>query len=411
MHRPFPPPRSSQKAERGADTGATRLVVGFDVSMIACEVYSRVGHIRFSVLSIPVQTREVGTLKNRFILVTMLVILVVASAMTLTSCAASTHVVNATVYGTGSEKLSEASIAADLALAELTKSPDIAAPATIENGKLLVASDGAYPPLQYFARVVTMEGDKETRSDPQLVGFEIDLCKAVAKKLGLEPQFITYEFSDIESVLAEGKEVDMAASGMITSAGLLTQLSASDTYLSADLAICTRTGIDLADSAALQGKVVGVQTGSTAESTVQSIAGVAEIRTYPHVLGAFEDLDASEVDAVVVVSHVARWILATHADYANALKISGTLDADEGFAFWCAKEDQALVAAINAALSELRQAPGAPPETSTTADATTTTVQGTEITVPEATTTTENSVEPAKSVYQLLLEKWGLTEN
>ncbi len=74
------------------------------------------------------------------------------------------------------------------------------------------------------------------------------------------------------------------------------------------------------------------------------------------------------------------------------------------------KEDQALVAAINAALVELRQAPEAPVETSTTAGATTTTVQGAVTTAPAATTTTESAVEPGKSVYQLLLEKWGLAE-
>jgi len=381
--------------------------------MIASEVYRRVGHNRLSVLSIPVQTREVGKLKKRLTLTMILVALLAATIPLLSGCAASTHIVNATVYGTGSSNLTEAAVAADQALAEITKSPDIDVPATIEPGKLTIASDAAYPPLEYSARIVTEESGEESKSDPQTVGFEIDLCNAIAKKLGLEPVFVTIGYSDIQSALSEGT-ADIAASAMITTPGLLTQLAATDTYLSADLAICTRAGVELADSDALQGKVIGVQQGSIGESAVESTAGIAETRLYLHVLGAFDDLMDSKVDAVVVMRPVATWILSTDAGYANALQITGGMETGEGYAMWSTKGNEALIAAINAALQELQQAPQtATVETSTTLEATTTTADGTTateatVTTLEATTTTQQAVEPAKSVYQLLLEKWGL---
>jgi polar amino acid transport system substrate-binding protein len=352
-------------------------------------------------------------LKKHLTLIALLFVLLIGALPLLTACTASTHVVSATVYGSGHEDYSQAAQAADQAIEELTKSPDIAAPATIEAGKLIVASDAAYPPLEYSARIVTKEGDEDKQSDPTTVGFEIDLCRAIAKKLGLEPQFLTVGFRYIPETLIDGK-ADLAAAGMITSPGLLTQLVASDTYLSADLAICSKTGVDLADSAALQGKIVAVQMGSTAEAAVAAIEGVAETRPYSHVLGAFDDLAAGKVDAVVVVARVAKWVLDNDSEYADSLQISGTIETGEGFAFWFAKGDEELAAAVNAALLELQQAPSvaAAPTTTvavtvTAADATTTTVQQTDTTSQQTTTTTV----AGKSVYQLLLEKWGLTED
>lgn len=353
---------------------------------MASEVYRRVGHNRLSVLSIPVQTREVGTLKKRLTLTIILVALLAATLPLLGGCAASTHIVNATVYGTGSSGLTEAARTADQALAEIAKSEEIAAPVTREAGKLLIASDAAYPPLEYSAKIVTQEGDKESQSDPQTVGFEIDLATAIAKKLGLEPVFVTVAYSDIQSALSEGK-ADIAASGMITSPGLLTQLTSTDTYLAADLAICTRNGVEYADADALQGKVVGVQQGSICESAVDSIPGIAEKILSLHVLGAFDDLMDGKVDALVVVRPVAKWILATKPEYANALHISGSIETGEGYAMWATKGNEGLVAAIDAALQELMEAPG--------------------VATPE-TTATQETVQPAESLYQLLLEKWGL---
>ena len=408
MHRPLPSPSLSQKIAWVAGAGVAWLFLSVALSMVACEVYRRVGHNRPSVLSIPVQTREVGTLKNRLTFVAVLVTLLMAVVPLMGGCAVSTHVVNATVYGAGSNNQSEAAKAADQAVADLTKSQD--APVTLEPGKLTIASDPAYPPLEYSARVITIEAgeDEESKSDPQTVGFEIDLCKAIAKKLGLEPVFVTVAYDDIQSELSEGT-ADMAASGLITSPGLLTQLSPSDTYLAADLAICTRVGVDLPDAESLQGKIVGTQQGSTAEPAVDGFPGVAENRPYPHVLGAFDDLRDDKVDAVVVVQPVAAWILATDSGYANALQISGVIETGEGYAIWTTKGNEGLIAAVNAALQELMQTPEPEVETTTTVDETTSAPDASTTTTLGETTTTESTTETTKSVYQLLLEKWGLT--
>jgi ABC-type amino acid transport substrate-binding protein len=363
-------------------------------------------------LSIPVQTREVGKLKKHLSPVAALVLLLVALLPMIGSCSAATAPTSATLYGEGTDQMTAAAKVADAAVASITRSTNIAVPSTIEGGKLLVGSDSSYPPLEYLAKVFTA-AKKDGIVQP--VGFEIDLVRAVAKKLGLEVSFTTIDWDELAASLDQDK-IDMVASGMVTGTELVPSLSASDTYLSADLAICTKAGVQFADGTALKSKTVAVQEGSTAQTVVAAIDGVGAPKTYPRIQGAFADLKDGKVDAVVVEQPVAKWILANHAGYAAELAVSGTIKTDQGYAFWCKKNNDALVAAINAALQELRQVPEVVATTTTlgatattTAGATSTTVLATDTTAGATTTTV--SAQQTRSVYQLLCEKWGVTGN
>ncbi len=344
-------------------------------------------------------------MKKHLLSATLLLVLIAASIPLVSACSATTtNQVSATVWSTGTANYTDAAKAADEAVAAITKSPDISVPATLEPGKLTIASDQAYPPLQYLAKVITQVGTEETETT-LVVGFEVDLYTAVAKKLGLEPVNVQSSFADLTSVLTDG-EVDMVASAVATTPELLNQFAASETYLDADLAICSRSGVELPDEASLQGKVVGVQAGSGAELVVDNMQGIAEKRLYSHVTGAFDDLAAGLIDAVVTVKPVAEWILATDADYATAIQISGIIETGEGYAFWCNKKDQALMDAIDAAIAELRETPESTGVTATTAPST---AEGTATTSAGATSTTAPAAAAPKSVYDLLLEKWSLT--
>jgi polar amino acid transport system substrate-binding protein len=348
--------------------------------------------------------------------VTLLVLLVALLAL-ITGCNATGAETSATVYGPGTDKMTDAAKSADEAVAAIARSTEIKVPAPIEAGKILIGSDSAYPPLEFMAKVLTKVDGKDAQSI-QLVGFEIDLCKAMAKKLGLDPTFMTVDFTDVPSALSEGK-VDIVASAMVTSPDLVAKFGASDVYLTADLAICTIAGTQLPDEAALAGKTVGVQSGSTAESVVKAVTGVGETRAYPQILGALVDLAKGKIDAVVIEAPAAEWLLANHADYGTTLKVSGTIVTGEGYGLWCKKDNQELLAAINAALQELRRVPAATPEITTTISAVTSTVAGettsttVAVTGPTVgvTSTTASGSQTAKSVYQLLCEKWGLTGN
>ena len=61
-----------------------------------------------------------------------------------------------------------------------------------------------------------------------------------------------------------------------------------------------------------------------------------------------------KLDAVVAEEFPTRWILDNDPRYGDELVVSGKLQTGEGYAFWCDKDSEALIEAMNAALDELR---------------------------------------------------------
>ena len=343
----------------------------------------------------------------------MIIVLLLALLPAVSGCGSTTGQTNATIYGLGHEKMSEKAKLADNAIAAIAKSTDVGTPVTITDGVLTVGCDTAYPPLEFLAKVTTRQNNEESTTI-QMVGLEIDLCYAIANKFGLKVEFVSLDWTDLTTALTDGK-IDMVASGASTGSALKGQAAPTDTYLAADLAICTKKTATLADQSALKGKIVGVQLGSTAETLTKTVEGVAELRPYPHILSAFADLRAGKLDAVVIEEPVWLWLSANNTDYANDLASGGTIESTEGYAFWCDSDNQQLLVAMNAALAELRQEQVViQSTTTTTAGATTTTAGATTtlaptVTAPGAATTTTVVALPTKSVYQLICDKWGLT--
>ena len=77
------------------------------------------------------------------------------------------------------------------------------------------------------------------------------------------------------------------------------------------------------------------------------------------ILGAFRDLAAGKLDAVVVRAAGRRLDSRQQRRLRRRVsKSRGTIETGEGYAFWCKKDNQALLAAMNAALAGVAQADG-----------------------------------------------------
>jgi ABC-type amino acid transport substrate-binding protein len=282
----------------------------------------------------------------------VLSVLVLALALSTSGCGSASQSTKATVYGEGTEQRTAVAAAADNAIADVAKSPDIDTPGTLSAGILLAGADSASPPLEYRAVVISKVGGEE-KKETALVGFEWDLCRAIAKKMGLDAQYVRTSWSDLVSELEQGR-LDILVSAISTTPDRLQQLAATDTYLAADLAICTNKNAALADERALKGKIIGVQLDTPAQAAVSGIDGVAEVRTYTQIPRAFQDLNSGNLDAVVADGIMTDWILDNSPDYKETLRVSGQIETGEGYAFWCPKASQELLTAMNAALAELR---------------------------------------------------------
>ena len=252
----------------------------------------------------------------------------------------------------------DAASVADAAVAAVTKSDAIETPKTIKEGLLQAGSDTSFPPMEF--------------SDEKggYVGFDVDLCTAIAKKMGLELETVSTAWDGIIPALI-GDRFDIIMSAMSITEERLKQINFTDPYLPGILAISTPKDAPIKDGPGLVGKIVGVQVDTTGQFAVEAIEGVKEIKKYGTILEAFQDLDAGRVEAVVNDEPVNAYIIETNASYKEKFADTGGIVTDNSYGYAVKKENTDLVAAMNTALKELR----------------------------------------ADGVYAKILAKWGLTGN
>ena len=294
------------------------------------------------------QTIKVGELKTRVVLSAVLVVLLLALLPLVGGCGVVTGQQTTATLG---EPDADA-IAADAAIAAVTRSADIDTPANIEAGILRAGCDATFPPLAYLAVVERVEGDK-TVKETKVVGFEVDLCTAVAKKMGLTLEVVPTDWDNIVPALLDDR-VDMIMSAMVITPELEQEVSFTEPYLPYVLAISTPSNAPIADSAGLAGKVVGVQEGTLSHAHVTTITGMAEIKTYVSIIRAFADLADGRIQAVVNDEIVSAFILESDPDLKAELANTGAITTGTGYGLATKQEDAALLTALDAALAELR---------------------------------------------------------
>ncbi|GAB4548437.1 MAG: hypothetical protein OHK0023_11550 [Anaerolineae bacterium] len=179
-----------------------------------------------------------------------------------------------------------------MATAEATAAATVAALPTIgacrASGDLVVGTDAAYPP---FENVNTETG--------QIEGFDIDLLNAIGEKAGFNPQYNNVPFDPIFINLAAGQYDIVISASTITEERSKT-VAFSNPYFAAGQVIATRKddASTLNTPAALAGKTVGVQLGTTGAEAAKGINGVT-VREYQTLPEAMTALSNRDVDAVI----------------------------------------------------------------------------------------------------------------
>lgn len=276
--------------------------------------------------------------------VLLLALLVLALVLVPTVAACGDEEATTTTAAPGPDTTSppaDAAAVADAAIAAVTKSDAIETPKTIKAGVLMAGSDTSFPPMEF--------------SDEKggYIGFDVDLCTAIAKKMGLELEVVSTAWDGIiPALLADRYDIIMSA--MSITEDRLQQMAATDPYLPGLLSISTPIDKPIADAAGLVGKIVGVQVVTTGQFAVEEIQGVKEIIKYDTILAAFQDLAAGRVDAVVNDQPVNAYIIETNPAYKAKLANTGEIMTDNSYGYWCKPDNTALLTAMNTALKELR---------------------------------------------------------
>ncbi|CAM4000812.1 transporter substrate-binding domain-containing protein [Deinococcus frigens] len=169
------------------------------------------------------------------------------------------------------------------ALALATSS--LAAPSTITKGVLKIGMEGTYAPFTY-------KDDKGV-----LTGFDVDIARAVAAKLGLKPEFVLTEWSGILAGLQAGKyDVIVNQVGITPERQKAIGFSAPYAYSSPQIIVKKAGNLTPGTLADLKGKRVGVGLGSNFEKQLRDAGGI-NVVTYPGAPEYLADLAAGRLDA------------------------------------------------------------------------------------------------------------------
>jgi polar amino acid transport system substrate-binding protein len=138
--------------------------------------------------------------------------------------------------------------------------------------------------------------------DGNLVGFEIDVAKKLARDLGVEPEFYPEEFHYLIPDLLAGR-FDVIVSGLSINASRALQVDFSAPYNTADVTLAANSKGASASptlrSFDKQSVTVGVLEGTTAEDMAGIALPNAQIRTYTDDSRLFDDLIQGKLDAAV----------------------------------------------------------------------------------------------------------------
>ncbi len=220
-----------------------------------------------------------------------------ASAMVLSLAACGGAKTETTAAETTAEKKEETTTAAATAA-------ETAAEAA--GGTLIVGFDQDFPPMGFV-------GD-----NGEYTGFDLDLAKEVASRLGLEykAQPIAWDSKDME---LESGNIDCIWNGF-TITGREDDYTWTTPYMANKQVFVVANDSDIKSQADLAGKVVEVQADSSAEAALKENQDLAntfgQLLTTPDYNTAFMDLEQGAVDAVAMDVIVAGYqIKQRNADF------------------------------------------------------------------------------------------------
>ena len=214
---------------------------------------------------------------------------------------------------------------------------------TVEDGKLHMSTNAAFPPYEMI------------KDDGTFEGIDVEVAQAIADKLGLELVVDDMGF-DAALLAAQNGQSDMVMAGVTVTEERQKVMDFSDSYATGVQVVIVKEDSPIATVDDLSNaEMIGCQKATTGyiycSDTVENGGyGEDHVTAYDTGATAVMALVNGQVDAVVIDSAPAEEFVKANP----GLKILDTEFAVEDYAIGVAKGNTALLDAINGAMAELK---------------------------------------------------------
>lgn len=210
--------------------------------------------------------------------------------------------------------------------------------------KLIIGTEGAYPPFNNL------------EADGSLVGFDIDIAKALCEEMKVTCEFVTQDWDGIIPAL-QAKKFDAIIASMSITPERAEKVDFTDKYYNTGPALAVPKDSTVTGVADLTGKVIGAQSSTTHANYAEKHIADAELKLYPTTDEYKLDLEGGRIDAVIDdVVVLSEWV---NSDAGACCKIATSLTPDieingPGAGIAVRKGETELVAKFNAAIDAIR---------------------------------------------------------
>lgn len=207
---------------------------------------------------------------------------------------------------------------------------------TADSDTLVMATNAEFPPYEY------LEGS-------DFKGIDIEIAQAIADDLGKELVIEDMAFDSIITAVQSGK-ADIGLAGMTIDEDRLKNVDFSDTYTTAKQVIIVKKGSDITTVDGLEGKIIGVQLGTTGDIYADDVKD-ATVERYNKGFEAVQALSQGKIDAVIIDIEPAKVFVSQSED----IEILEEEFAVEEYAIAIKKGNEELQKQINESLDKLKE--------------------------------------------------------
>ncbi len=209
-----------------------------------------------------------------------------------------------------------------------------------DSGKLVMGLDDSFPPMGF------------RDENNEIVGFDVDLAKEVASRMGVELELnpIDWNAKDLE---LQNNNIDVIWNGYSVTPEREETNLLSTPYMQNTQAIMVKKDSSIQTLADLSGKKVAVQSGSSAENALkadETLFASIETVDFKENVTASLDVKNGNVDALAIDSVVANYLMSKD----DSFVLLGETLAPEDYAIGFRKNDVALKDEVEKALAEMR---------------------------------------------------------